>query len=311
MPSAPPAPTVAVLGSVNRDSVIRVARLPQAGETVVADGLALGLGGKGANQAVAAARTGTATCFLGAVGTDAAGDELVAALETNDVDAAGVAHRDDAPSGSAFVAVSDSGENQIIVVGGANRSLDGDYVAAVADRITGASVLVMQCEVPVAALRAAAELAERAGIRIVLNLAPYVDAPDLARLADPLVVNEVEVSELLGHTVTDVATALAAADRVRGLCRSAIITLGAAGAVFISPTEARHVQGPVPREVRDTTGAGDATVGVVAAALAHGLGLGLADATRSGVEAGTRSVEHEGAADRYPRFRIRPAEATG
>ncbi|MBD8608036.1 ribokinase [Aeromicrobium sp. CFBP 8757] len=291
---------VVVVGSINRDEVVSVERLPGEGETIAATGRREGVGGKGANQAMAVARTGTAVSLVGAVGPGADGEALRAALADAGVDVTGVTTSPDAETGTAYVFVDAEGRNQIVVAMGANAEvvLDGSGRS----RIRSADVLVVQSEVPETVVAEAVGAAADAGTRVVVNLAPYRDAPDVVAVADPLVVNEHEASELLGRTVRDVDDVADARDALLLRCRSAVVTLGAQGAVLVTADGVRHVPSPAPRRVVDTTGAGDAFVGVLAAGLARG--LGLRECVEAAAAAGSLSVESPGAGSGYPSFAL-------
>jgi ribokinase len=291
---------VTVFGSVNLDLVIRGASMPGDGETVLAKSAASGLGGKGANQAIAAVRAGAEVAFVGAVGAAAEGERLKGTLAAEGVDVTHVRVVKATTSGMAVVLVSDDGENRIVVVPGANESVGEADATAARDRILDSDVLVVQGEVPASATRAAVRVARQAGVRALVNLAPAIDlGPELA-WADPLVVNEVEAGQLIGERLSTVDEVLAVAPRFRALARSAVITVGAGGAVLVTGEDLVHIPAQLVTEVRDTTGAGDAVVGMLAAALASG--LPIADATRLAVAAGSLSVTVEGAAESYPDF---------
>lgn len=294
-----PISRVTVFGSANLDLVVRCGSLPQDGETVLARSAAWSIGGKGANQAVAAARAGAGVLFVGAVGTSAEGLRLRRFLEAQGVE---VVLRDvgDAPAGLAVILVADGGENRIAVVPGANAAVDEAQAHAVRDRIAASDVLVVQGELPVPATRAAVRLARDAGVRTLINLAPAVDLGAELACADPLVVNEIEAGQLLGERLLTVRQIQSAAPYLRALARSIVVTVGAEGAVLVTADGTVHVPAPRVAEVRDTTGAGDAAVGVMAAALAGG--LPLAQATRLAVAAGSLSVTVEGAGENYPDF---------
>ncbi len=299
MPDSVRVSRVTVFGSANLDLVLRCGTLPEDGETVLAESAAWSLGGKGANQAVAAARAGADVTFVGALGASAEGLRLRSFLEAEGV---GVVLRDvgEVAVGMAIILVSDTGENRIVVVPGANAAVDEAQAHAARERIADADVLVVQGEVPVPATRAAVRLARDAGVRTLINLAPVVDLGAELGCADPLVVNEIEAGQLLGERLASVPQILAAAPRLRALARSVVATVGADGAVLITADDAVHVPAPHVADVRDTTGAGDAAVGVLAAALAGG--LPIAEATRLAVAAGSLSVTLEGAGGNYPDF---------
>jgi len=263
---------VVVLGSLNLDLVVSVARHPAPGETVLGGALRRFFGGKGANQAVAAAAAGAPTSLVGRVGDDEAGRAYVARLAALGVDAAGVTADPAATTGHALIAVDGAGENTIIVSPGANGDVGDPEAATAVAGLAPGDVLLLQLEVAPGVVAAAARAAAAAGARVVLNLAPYADVPaDLLDLADPVVVNEHEGARL------------AAAPP------SLLVTLGAAGSRW-GPLEVPAA--PVP-DVVDTTGAGDAYCGTLAARLA--LGDGREAAMRAASLAAATTVAREGA----------------
>lgn len=267
---------VLVLGSLNVDVVTSVERHPHPGETVVGEGLSRLAGGKGANQAVAAALAGAEVAMVGCVGDDAGGTAYVRRLRDRGIDVTGIREVSGIATGTALIAVSDDGENTIIVVPGANAELDEREVAAV-DRLSEGDVLLLQLEIPMRVLCAAARRAAGRGARVVLNCAPYAAVPaDVVALADPVVANEHE------------AVALGESGLVPG---SLLVTYGANGAAWHGRTWSAHV---VPRhQVVDTTGAGDAFCGALAAALADGATED--QAMRRALAAGAAAVRHSGA----------------
>lgn len=288
--------TLLVLGSANTDYSLVVDRHPVPGETVMGDDVVVGTGGKGANQALAAARSGARPVFIGAVGDDAGGHALVDALSAGGVDVAHVMRLADVPTGVALITVSRGGENSIVVAPGANGRLEPASVAAIvsAAAVDGA-VLLAQLEVPLAVVESAASALERSGGRFVLNLSPSREVSDaLLALCDPLVVNESEASDLVAGPVSDPVSAAAAAAALLERCRSVVITLGGEGAVFASRADGSSGHRPAPRvPVVDTTGAGDAFVGALTAALAEGRSFD--EAVESGVAAGALAVQWRGA----------------
>ncbi|PPK68071.1 ribokinase [Actinokineospora auranticolor] len=269
---------IVVLGSANADLVVEVARRPLAGETVLGSDTCVLPGGKGANAAVAAARLGGAVAFVGAVGGDANGDLVVRSLVDAGVRVDHV-RRVDRPTGAAYITVTPDGENSIVVSPGANAALTADDVWLGSARVLAASL-----EVPLAVVEHAVVAAERVGARAVVNVSPVarLSAEALAVL-DPLVVNEHEADEL--------------GDLLALGVRSAVITLGARGAVVVERERATEV--PAPRvDVVDTTGAGDAFTGALAVALAGG--ADLVSAVRRAVAVASVSVTASGAQPSYP-----------
>jgi len=294
---------VVVVGSVNADYVVRVTRRPLPGETVLADSLEVLPGGKGANQALAARRCGAAVELVACVGLDAAGSARLAELERAGIGTAAVARVATAPTGSAFITLTDEGENTIVVAAGANGELGGEQLEAARPLLAAASVVVAQLEVPMAAVARAFELAAPAAT-VVLNAAPYRALPAaVLRRTSVLVVNAREAGALSARPVDGPDQAVAAARSLRALGPPAVVvSLGAAGAVLVSEAEERHVPTP-PVRVVDTTGAGDALVGALAARLASG--SGLAEAVEAGVAVGTATAGRLGAEP------VVPPEATG
>ncbi len=288
---------VFVVGSINQDFVLRVERRPEPGETVTGAELALFPGGKGANQAIAAARLGAEVAMFGRVGEDPFGEELVKNLHDNRVDTSRVETLSDAPTGSAFITVTPDGENTIIVSPGANRSFGPEEVEAANEDLRRTGVLVAQLEVNVEAVETAARVVEEAGGRFLLNLAPPRQVSDaLLRRCDPLVVNEHEAQLLLGEEAQ--GNPEESAMRLLDLSpRSAVVTLGAEGAILSAGGSPRYFHAPKVETV-DTTGAGDAFVGALAAKLARG--APLEEAVPYAVLAGAVAVTSEGAQGSLP-----------
>lgn len=277
-----------VVGSVNADLVVRVERRPAAGETVLGSDLATYPGGKGANQAVAAARLGGRVAFVGRTGSDGHGELVRTALRGDGVDISRL-RTTQGPNGVALITVGPAGDNSIIVSPGANARVTPDDVLAAEPLFAEASVVSVQLEVPVPAVLAAARAGSRAGARVVVNLSPPAPVPgELLLLADPLVVNEHEAAFLGGD---DPAVLLG-----RG-ARSVVITRGAAGAVVADEAGGTRVPSP-PVEVRDTTGAGDAFTGALCLRLARGDDLPAA--ARFAVRVGAATVGRPGAQDSFP-----------
>jgi ribokinase len=293
---------IIVVGSANQDYIVRVAAPPAPGETVLATSLLLQPGGKGANQAVAAARLRGNVSFVASVGDDADGALLLRELRSEGVDTADVEIINRGRTGLALVSVYDSGENSITVVPGTNFSLTAERVhravAALADQAAEA-IMVAQAEVLPEIIEASITSATHAGARVIFNLAPFREiASDLLRECDPLVLNEAEASALVGREVHDVATAAEAVSELRARTRSVVVTIGAYGAYWADAESEGHVPAPAVPKIVDTTGAGDAFVGGLASHLARG--ASLRDAVELGVLAGTFSVQMPGAQSSYP-----------
>ena len=290
---------VFVVGSINQDFVLKVERRPRPGETVTDAVLSTHNGGKGANQAAAAALLGASVALLGRVGDDGFGGPLVRALEEKGVDTTLVAPAPDSSTGTAFITVTQDGENAITVAPGANRRLTPEDVDAARSEIGAAAVLVVQMEVPRECVARAVEVAGGVGTRAILNLAPPFEVPrTVLENLDPLVVNEHEAAFLLGDSVEGVEAALAAASNLLALGpKSAVVTVGADGAVFAQEGDTGHVPAPEV-EVVDTTGAGDAFVGALALRVARG--DSLRRAVGYAVRAGAAAVTREGAQGALP-----------
>ena len=268
-------PEVAVVGSANLDLVVEVASIPAPGETVLGGGLRRIPGGKGANQAVAAARLGRRVAMVGRVGDDDAGTMLRAALASAGVDTTSLHTTPETPSGTALIAVGADGDNAIVVSPGANGRVTAHDVTAAAGALGAAAVVLLQLEVPLEAVEAAVRTARG---KVVLNPAPAPAEPlpgDLLDGVDVLVPNQTELAVLAGHAGlsaigdVDAETAVALA---RGLPAAVVVTLGAAGAMVVTGAEAVHVPAPRVAPV-DTTAAGDAFCGALADALADGTDL--------------------------------------
>ena len=300
-------PRVTVLGSLNMDISVTVPRLPGPGATVLGSAARFTPGGKGANQAVAAARLGAEVRMTGCVGDDDFGRQLLAALRSEGVNADGVRIVAEAPTGLAMIAVDEAGENLITVAPGANRHVGPSDVAA-----AGASprdILVISAEIPAPAITQALAQAGQPGQAglCVLNLAPAPETPAAAAALvaaggadlDWLVVNESEAAAVLGRPVGGLADAArAAAELVARGPRHAVVTAGAHGAALAGPDGAHAIEGFHVRAV-DTVGAGDTFVGALAVALAAG--VPAPEAVRAAAAAGAAAVTRQGAQTAMPR----------
>ena len=249
-----------------QDLVVRCARLPAPGETVSGHGFAALPGGKGANQAVAAARAGARVAMLGAVGADGFGATMRTGLAAEGIDLAHLATVP-GPSGIALIAVDDAGANQIVIAPGANAAVTTAAIDRALDLLEP-GILLLQHEIPLDAVAHAARAAAAGGWFVLLNRAPAAPVPAAVWPAlDLIAPNETEAAALLGAPVTD-PDAAAAGLRALG-ARAALVTLGAAGAVYADAAGTRRVA-PLPARAVDTTGAGDAFLGALAAMLAAG-----------------------------------------
>lgn len=289
---------VLVIGSLNADLIAHAPRLPRPGETVIGASFHLVAGGKGANQAVAAARMGAHVAMVGRVGDDPFGLLLRRELENAGVRADQVRTDPTAATGTAHVIVGGDGQNAIIVASGANACVELADLSGAATVWDGASLLVLQLEIPLPTVAAAIRMATARGLPVLLNAAPARPLPD-ELLADVgwLVVNEIELEQLVGRPIGSIAEAVEAARALRRGDRQVVVTLGAAGAVLSGPATSLHVPAP-PVDVVDTTAAGDAFVGALAAALDRG--LAAADAVRESVVAGSLACAKLGAIPSLP-----------
>ncbi|HWE10116.1 MAG TPA: ribokinase [Solirubrobacteraceae bacterium] len=297
---APRRPTASVLvvGSINEDVVLEVPRFPQPGETLPSTRVTRNPGGKGANQAVAAARAGVEVQMIGRVGDDPAGGRMVDALRAGGVGACLVEVVPETPTGAAYITLTPDGENTIVIDSGANGCLSREDVLQQREAFAGATVMLAQLEVPVDAVTAAVDSARTAGLRPAVTLSPPQRVPlGLLDGLDPLLVNEHEAAFLLGDPGPEekrTGDAEQTAERLLQLGpRSVVITLGAAGAVYADLHGVFRVPAHRVEAVLDTTGAGDAFAGALAADLA--LGEDLAHAVGVGVRAGADAVGRPGA----------------
>jgi ribokinase len=296
-------PRIVVVGSVNADMVVKSERLPGPGETVTGGQFVIAAGGKGANQAVAAARLGCEVTLVAKTGRDMFGDQAVENYGREGIATDLILRDPDHSTGVALILVDGAGENLISVASGANHALAPEDLDRAAERIQKADVLLLQLEIPMETVRRAVEIASAAGVAVVLDPAPAapLDAELLSKV-DYLTPNESEAARLTGVEVRDEATARLAADKLLAKddqpgARHVIVTLGAKGALAAGPQEAVFVPGR-PVEARDSTAAGDAFNGGLALGLASG--LPLVDAVRQACLVGALSVTRLGAQPSLP-----------
>jgi ribokinase len=291
---------VAILGVFVADLCFRAGKLPAIGETVAGSGFAIGPGGKGSNQAVAAARAGAGVAFISRIGSDAFGELALKTWETDGIEPH-VTRTTTAPTGAAFIYVHETrGDNAIIVVPGAAADLCAADVETAADVIRASRVFVTQLEQPVGAARRGLELARSAGSITVFNPAPAIKFDDaLFALSDYIVPNESEAEALTGIAVADLTAARRAGDVLLAKgAGTALVTLGERGALFHAKDRSVHIAPFAAGKVVETTGAGDAFVGGFAAALAGG--ADPLEAARFGSAAAGISVTRPGTAAAMP-----------
>ncbi|MGR6980775.1 ribokinase [Testudinibacter sp. P27/CKL/0425] len=291
---------LAVLGSINADHVISVPHFAKPGETLSGYSYHIAYGGKGANQAVAAARLGMATDFIACIGSDDIGQAMVKAFAKDGINTDTISCIDGEMSGIAMIQVAESGENSIVIAAGANAALDEQLVKRFQQNILAADALLMQLETPLSGVLAAAKLAKQAGTKVILNPAPAQPLSDelLAQL-DMITPNETEAEILTGITVVDEASAQQAADifHQKGIA-TVLITLGAKGVFVSEQGKAGQVIAGFRVQAVDTTAAGDTFNGGLLTALLEG--KPLADAVRFAHAAGAISVTRQGAQPSIP-----------
>jgi len=288
---------ILIVGSLNADLVVRTDRFPGPGETVRGSELATLPGGKGANQAAAAALLGGDVRMLGAVGADAHGELLTGSLRRAGADVDGVRLIDGVATGTAMITVNADGENTIVVSPGANDRLTADDVRG-SDAFSGRSVLGLCLEIDTSVVLAAAQRAGADGATVLLNLSPYAEVPEeLLAATDVLLVNEHEASTLLGVDVESVDAAEVASRLAGRGIRRAVVTRGSEGALVFDDGESATVPA-VPVTAVDTTGCGDAFMGALALRLAAGDALVRAAAFAAAV--GAYAATGHGAQSSYP-----------
>jgi ribokinase len=291
--------SIAVLGSSNTDMIVKTDRIPRPGETVIGGVFSRAPGGKGANQAVAAARVGSSVVLIGRVGADAFGDEALEGYVRDGIDVSRLTRDPGAHSGVALIFVDAKGENSIAVASGANANVSDADVEGVRDCIESAAVLLMQLEIPIDAVSAAADIAAARGVRVILNPAPARALDDaLLRNVSILTPNETEAELLTGISADTDRGAENAAEalRARGI-ETVLLTLGTRG-VYVASPEYRGIVPCYPVECVDSTAAGDVFNGVLAASLAEG--RSLLDAVRFASAAAAISVTRMGAQPSAP-----------
>lgn len=305
--------SIIVFGSINIDLVATAPRLPIAGETLLGNNFFKAPGGKGANQAVALTKLGINTEIIGRVGTQGFSEELINYLQAAGVKTENIFLDETVTSGVAIITVDDKGENQIVVIPGANKRVNREDVERLSRLLPGKQALLLQLEIPISSVIAAAQEAQKAGVKVILDPAPaHRELPEeLYPLVDILTPNEVEAAQLVGFPVTDEDSARkAAAVLLHKGVKCAIVKLGAKGVYCCTSSESFFTPA-FSIETVDTTAAGDAFSGGLAAALSEGLSLrqavvwgaaaGALAATKSGAQP---SLPHRVTFDRFLEERI-------
>lgn len=305
------APSVLVIGSSNTDLAIQMDRLPKPGETVLGGRFTTAAGGKGANQAVAAARAGGAVTFVARIGRDVFGDRAIAGFMVDDINVDHVIRDPSTPSGVALILIDRAGENSIAVAPGSNSRLAPADLNQARKQFQRAGAIVLQLETPLETVRAALKLADGRGVRVILNPAPAQTLPgSLLRRVSVLTPNESEAKLLTGVTVNSpTAAARAASKLLFAGVENVIITMGSRGA-YVAGKDGRQMVSGYKVKAKDTTAAGDVFTGALAVALAEG--RSLFDAARFANAAAALSVTRLGAQPSAPtRKEIESLLATG
>ncbi len=292
-------PRIVVVGSANMDLVVRAERIPAPGETILGGEFATIPGGKGANQAVAAARLGGEVAFVGRVGSDAFGEALRKELEQAGVQTKYLQSDPNAPTGVALIGVAESGENAIMVAPGANGRVGEEDIRRAEEAIAGAEWLVVQLEIPLATVQYAVEVARKHGTKVLLNPAPAASLPpELLQQIDVITPNEHEALLLLGDSSTLQTDMKTVAERLRGKgIGTVIVTLGEQGCLIAEAKGQKALSAPKVTAV-DTTAAGDCFSGALAVGLCEG--LDLENAATFALFAASLSVTRAGAQPSLP-----------
>ena len=292
---------VTVIGSINLDTNLRVAQMAKPGETIHAKEHYSAAGGKGANQAVAAARSGCAVSFVGAVGDDAPGKEMLALLKKENINLDGVKEVANESTGQAFITVDDSGQNSITIYSGANYAFDQDDIEQNSDLIAASDFVVAQFETPIEATIQGFKIARQNSAKTILNSAPAItEIPaELLQVTDIIIPNETEAATITGVEVVDEKSAKKAADKLHELGVSAvIITIGNKGAFY----DFQDKQGLIPAfkvKAVDTTAAGDTFIGAMTSILKPDFS-NLSDAITFANKASSLTVQGYGAQPSIP-----------
>jgi ribokinase len=290
---------IVVIGSLNMDLVVRVEKMPKIGETIRGGDLLTVPGGKGANQAAAAALLGNKVRLVGRVGKDEFGSALIANLKQFGVVTENILQDETSATGTAMITVDEQGSNFIVISPGANGKVVPDDLIKVEHLIKSAKLLVLQLEIPLSVIECAVQIASHSNIPIILNPSPVMELPKvLLGMIDYLILNEIEASTISGMNVCDLASAEVAGKQILGQgVKHVVVTLGGAGSLLVTHESVNHI--PVLKvDVIDTTAAGDAFTGGFATGLIRG--FSLVESVRYGNCTGAIAVTRKGAQTSLP-----------
>lgn len=294
--------TIAVVGSINLDTTIRTENFPKPGETIHSKEVFTNGGGKGANQAIAAARNGAQVNFIGAVGNDDGGKALVDLLEQDGINTSGIDHLDNARTGSAYVTVDDNGENSIVIYGGANQEVTNEHILGNHQLISTSDYVIAQLETNLSSIKKSFEIAKKESVLTILNPAPAQESlPEkIVQATDILVPNEIELETISGIKITEEEDLLAAAEKIHKLgVKVLIVTLGSKGCFYSISGEKNGFVPAFKVQAVDTTAAGDTFIGAFASKLAHDLN-NIEEAIKYGNKAASLTVQRYGAQPSIP-----------
>ncbi|MDU5510603.1 ribokinase [Enterococcus gilvus] len=293
---------ITVVGSINLDTTIRTEQFPKPGETIHSKEVFTNGGGKGANQAIAAARNGAQVNFIGAVGDDDGGKTLVDLLEQDRINISGIDYLKSIKTGSAYVTVDDNGENSIVIYGGANQNISSEHILDNQELISSSDFLIAQLETNLSSIEKSFEIARDSSVLTILNPAPAPESlpKKIIQTTDILIPNEIELETISGNKITTEADLIKTANGIHDLgVRVLIVTLGENGS-FYSVSEGTH--GFIPAfkvNAVDTTAAGDTFIGALASKLSQDLS-NIEEAIKYGSKAASITVQRYGAQPSIP-----------
>lgn len=293
---------ITVVGSINLDTTIRTEQFPKPGETIHSKEVFTNGGGKGANQAIAAARNGAQVNFIGAVGNDDGGKALVDLLKQDRIDTTGINHLESDRTGSAYVTVDDKGENSIVIYGGANQHIENEHIVDNQELISASDYVIAQLETNLSSIQKSFEIARNSSVLTILNPAPAPDSlpKKIIEHTDILVPNEIELETISGKKITTEADLLDTAAEIHDLgVKVLIVTLGSKGAFYsISNGKSGFIPAFEVNAV-DTTAAGDTFIGALASKLSRDLN-NIEEAIKYGSKAASLTVQRYGAQPSIP-----------